>query len=240
VLVSIVIPARRGEERLPALLHQLPPHDDVEVIVAFGGRVDDELRLALSERRESSGARRDVTWVESEEGRGPQLNAGAARAQGTWIWFVHADSRLPDNWIDVFRSLAAAPDVVGGSFAFHLDSGAWQARVLERGVALRVALFGLPYGDQGIFVRRTVFQQIGGYATIPLMEDVEFVRRLKRAGRLRHLKVELATSARRWERDGWWRRSALNLVFLTLYELGASPVWLATRYDRSHADQENS
>jgi rSAM/selenodomain-associated transferase 2 len=241
MLVSIVIPARRGEERLPQLLQQLPPalsdvegpEPDAEVIVAFGGPLDDDARCVRQ-------AHRDVVWVESEEGRGPQLNAGASRALGEWIWFVHADSRLPPDWIEVFRALASSPSVVGGSFAFQLDSEAWQARVLERGVAMRVALFGLPYGDQGIFVRRAVFQKMGGYAAIPLMEDVDFVRRLKREGRLRHLNVKLATSARRWERDGWWLRSALNLVFLTLYKLGASPAWLAKRYHRNYADQEKA
>jgi rSAM/selenodomain-associated transferase 2 len=233
MFVSVVIPARRGEEHLQTLLRQLPPRLGVEVIVAFGGALDEDTRRLQQSRR-------DVLWVESKEGRGPQLNAGAARAGGEWIWFVHADSQLPADWINVFRALDNAPDVVGGSFAFHLDSPAWQARVLERGVALRVALFGLPYGDQGIFVRRAVFQRMGGYAAIPLMEDVDFVRRLKREGRLRHLKVTLATSARRWERDGWWTRSALNLVFLTLYELGASPAWLAKRYHRTYADQKGT
>lgn len=233
MLVSVVIPARRGEEHLYSLLRQLPPQREVDVIVAFGGAMDDDTRRLRQSRR-------DVVWVESEEGRGPQLNAGAARARGAWIWFVHADSHLPNDWIEVFRSLDAAPDVVGGSFAFQLDSPAWQARVLEHGVALRVALVGLPYGDQGIFVRRQVFQRMGGYAPIPLMEDVDFVRRLKREGRVRHLTIRLATSARRWERDGWWRRSALNLVFLTLYELGASPAWLAKRYHRTYADQKGT
>jgi rSAM/selenodomain-associated transferase 2 len=231
MLVSIVIPARRGEEHLHALLRQLPPGRDAEVIVAYGGPLADDARRLRQSRR-------DVVWVESEEGRGPQLNAGAARAHGDWIWFVHADSRLPPDWIEAFRALASSPAVVGGSFAFQLDSEAWQARVLERGVAMRVALFGLPYGDQGIFVRRAVFQKMGGYAAIPLMEDVDLVRRLKREGGLRHLSVNLTTSARRWERDGWWARSALNLVFLTLYELGASPAWLAKRYHRNYADQE--
>ena len=233
MVVSIVIPARRGEEHLPALLRQLPPQRDVEVIVAFGGPLDDDARRVRQSRR-------DLIWVEGEGGRGPQLNAGAARAHGDWLWFVHADSRLPPDWIEAFRAIDGAPRVVGGSFAFQLDSTAWQARVLERGVALRVALFGLPYGDQGIFVRRPVFEKMGGYASIPLMEDVDFVRRLKREGFVRHLTVTLATSARRWERDGWWRRSALNLVFLTLYELGASPAWLAKRYHRNYADQKST
>jgi rSAM/selenodomain-associated transferase 2 len=231
VLVSIVIPARRHEEQLALLLRQLPPHRDAEVIVSFGGAIDDDARQ-LRQRR------RDVIWVESEEGRGQQLNAGAARARGDWLWFVHADSRLPDDWLNVFRSLAAT-DVIGGSFAFRLESSAWQARVLERAVTLRVKALGLPYGDQGLFVRRSVFQRMGGYAPIPLMEDVDFVRRLKRFGELRHLNEHISTSARRWERDGWWTRSALNLVFLALYQLGASPAWLAKRYHRTYADQKS-
>ena len=230
MLVSIVVPARHGEEQLESLLQQLPPHRDAEFIVSFGGVLDDEARK-LRQRR------RDVIWVESEEGRGQQLNAGAARARGEWVWFVHADSRLPDDWLSVFRALAASPEVIGGSFTLRLESTAWQARVLERGVAVRVRLFGLPYGDQGLFVRRATFQRLGGYAPIPLMEDVEFVRRLKRFGQLRHLNEQIGTSARRWERDGWWTRSALNLVFLALYQLGASPAWLAKRYHRTYADQ---
>jgi rSAM/selenodomain-associated transferase 2 len=225
MLVSIVIPARADEERLPQLLRQLSPHRDIEVIVAFGGPLDEDARRLRQ-------ARRDVVWVEVEEGRGPQLNAGAAAARGTWLWFLHADSRLPDGWLDAFRTLDSTP-VIGGNFRFRLESGAWQARVIERAVALRVRWFGLPYGDQGIFVRRTVFHEIGGYAAISLMEDVEFIRRLKHRGRVRHLSLEIATSARRWEREGWWRRSALNLTFLALYQLGASPGWLAKRYDRT-------
>jgi rSAM/selenodomain-associated transferase 2 len=225
MLVSIVIPVRAGEERLPQLLRQLSPHRDIEVIVAFGGALDEDARRLRQ-------ARRDVMWIEAEEGRGPQLNAGAAVARGTWLWFVHADSHLPDGWLDVFRTLDSTP-VIGGSFRFRLESVAWQARVIERAVWLRVRWFGVPYGDQGIFVRRTVFHEIGAYAAIPLMEDVEFIRRLKHRGRLRHLSLELATSARRWEREGWWKRSTLNLMFLALYHLGASPAWLARRYDRT-------
>jgi rSAM/selenodomain-associated transferase 2 len=160
-----------------------------------------------------------------------QLNAGAARAAGEWLWFVHADSRMPESWLQAFRNLARAPsEVVGGAFQFALDSPAWQARLLEWAVARRVRWFDLPYGDQGIFVRRTVFQSLGGFAPLALMEDVEFVRRLKRLGRLRHLTLSLTTSARRWERDGWWRRSAGNVLILSLYSVGVSPERLAKRY----------
>jgi len=225
-LVSIVIPARGDEEALARLLAQLAPQSDVEVMVAIArpvGRVAKQLMVA----------RPDVTWVESALGRGSQLNEGAARATGTWLWFVHADSCLPDTWLDAFRALDdLQDDIVGGSFRFCLDCDAWQARVIEAGVAWRVRWFGLPYGDQGLFVRRAIFGAMGGFAAIPLMEDVEFVGRLNRRGALRHLRLQLRTSARRWEREGWWARSARNLTLLTLYRLGASPEWLSRQYYR--------
>jgi len=237
LLVSVIVPVRGDSGPLGALLAQLPAREGVQVVVASTGEIDAAhaaLRIA----------RPDVQWVVAPPGRGLQLNAGAAVAQGAWLWFVHADSQLPAAWRDAFTTLDASA-AVGGSFAFHLDSTAWQARWLERAVALRVRLFDLPYGDQGIFVRRSVFVALQGFKAVPLMEDVEFVRRLKRQGRLEHLSHALVTSARRWEHRGWLRQSAANLVTLGLYGLGVSPERLARRYDRgssstrgsSHVDQ---
>ena len=197
---------------------------DAEVIIVCAEPMDREVEPL---RRHYS----EHIWIEAPAGRGTQLNAGAAIARGEWLWFVHADSRLPQGWQDAFRNLTAASDeLVGGAFRFALDSRAWQARLLERAVACRVRWFGLPYGDQGLFVRRSVFEALGGFAAIPLMEDVEFVQRLKRFGRLRHLKLELTTSARRWQQEGWWRRSLANLLILARYKLGTSPEQLAKRY----------
>lgn len=221
----MIVPVRHDAPALAALLPQLPIAPEVEVIVACAAPMDED--TARVQTRHPG-----VTFVESPPGRGTQLNAGAARASGAWLWFVHADSRLSDGWLEAFRNLDAEPGaVIGGAFAFALDSPAWQARVLERAVRWRVRWFNLPYGDQGIFVRRAVFRAIGGFAPLPLMEDVEFVRRLTRSGRLRHQTIRLTTSARRWEREGWWRRSAANLTLLALYHLGVSPARLARRYD---------
>lgn len=224
-LVSIVIPVKGDAGPLARLLADVHagPAQGAEVIVSAAAPVEGELARV----REGD---TNVIWMEGAPGRGRQLNAGAARACGEWLWFVHADSRLPDGWFAAFRSLAAEDDVAGGAFAFALDSPAWQARVLERAVAWRVRWFDLPYGDQGLFVRRAIFASMGGFAPLPLMEDVEFVRRLTRFGRLRHLTLRLTTSARRWERDGWLRRSAGNLTTLGLYALGVSPERLARRY----------
>jgi rSAM/selenodomain-associated transferase 2 len=225
VLVSIVIPVRGDLDALDALLADLPPLPEVQVIVSATGPVGDASRRLRASRP-------DVVWVDGPPGRGPQQNRGAARATGRWLWFVHADSRLPGVWLQAFRDLDPRDGVVGGSFRLALASEAWQARLWERGVAARVALFGLPYGDQGLFVRRETFQDLGGFAEIPLMEDVDLVRRLKRRGALCHLRLRLATSARRWERGGWVRRSARNLALLALYYCGVPPARLARLYDR--------
>jgi rSAM/selenodomain-associated transferase 2 len=224
-LVSLIVPVRRDAAALAALLAQVPADPRVELVVSVGGEFD----AALAAVRAS---RPDAAWVDGPPGRGPQMNRGAGRAQGDWLWFVHADSRLPEGWQAAFVSLDGEPEVVGGSFAFRLDSEAWQARWLERAVALRVRLFDLPYGDQGIFVRRRVFHRMGGYAPWPLMEDVDFARRLTRQGRVRHLSLGLVTSARRWEREGWLRRSAANVATLAAYAAGVSPERLARRYYR--------
>jgi rSAM/selenodomain-associated transferase 2 len=228
--VSLIIPVRRDARALAQLLAQIADTPgtaavEAEVIVAYAAAPVDAGMGRLRQQHPF------VVWVESLPGRGRQLNAGAARASGEWLWFVHADSRLPTGWWEAFRNLQAVGDeVVGGDFRFALDSPAWQARLLEYAVALRVRWFNLPYGDQGIFVRRSAFDALGGFAPIPLMEDVEFIQRLKRRGRLRHLTLSLKTSARRWEREGWWRRSARNLATLAMYVLGVSPERLAKRY----------
>jgi rSAM/selenodomain-associated transferase 2 len=233
-LVSVVIPVRGDGAALTALLAGLPADPAVQVIVSRTGPADrEEAALRAS--------RPDIGWVDGPAGRGVQLNAGAALAAGRWLWFVHADSRVPAGWLDAFRALDAEPSPpVGGSFAFGLASAAWQARVLERAVALRVRVFGLPYGDQGLFARRDVFAQLGGFPPWPLMEDVEFVRRLTRHGRLRHLTLQLPTSARRWEQEGWWRRSAANLLTLAGWYVGVRPERLARRYYRETPDPPRS
>jgi len=158
------------------------------------------------------------------------MNAGAAAARGAWLLFLHADCTLPGHWQDAIAQLPENTE--GGWFQFALDDPCWQARMIEHGVRWRVRVFRLPYGDQGLFVRRSTFGHIGGYRPIALMEDVDFVRRLTARATVIELPLAMKTSARRWRRDGWFIRSARNVALVSLYFAGVSPARLARWYGR--------
>lgn len=231
-LASLIVPLLDDEQALAQLLAEVAgavpqpsATDAVEVIVVDGGSARQEALAALARAYPA------VRWLHTAAGRGHQMNAGAAVARGRWLVFVHADTTLERGWLDALRRLEAEPDVAGGAFRFALASHDWRARVIEWGVARRVGWFGLPYGDQAIFVRREVFGALGGYAELPIMEDVELVRRLSASGRrLVWLPTRATTSARRWERDGWIRRSAGNVLLVLRYFAGTAPERLAEAY----------
>jgi uncharacterized protein len=224
--VTIVIPVLDDTPALTSLLPTLPIDPSVQVVVVDGGDGHDPARDALRERHPA------VEWMRSPRGRGVQMNAGAKRARGRWIVFLHADTHLGAGWLGLLRRLDDRPSIVGGSFRFALDSTARWARWIERGVRLRVRWFDLPYGDQALFARRDVFGALGGYRDLPLMEDVDFIRRLRGRGPLEHADVPALTSARRWERDGWVRRTVENAALILLFLAGSPPAWLARRYHR--------
>jgi rSAM/selenodomain-associated transferase 2 len=220
LLVSVVIPVLADREAVEQLVRQLRVDSRVEVIVSSPDRGLESL----------GNGRADLEVVETGTGRAVQMNIGATLARGEWLLFLHADSRLPEGWLDGLER-AAASGIVGGWFRFALDDPSWQARLIERGVALRTRLFRLPYGDQGLFVRRQTFAAMGGYRDMSLMEDVDLVRRLTRAGSVAEIPLPIVTSARRWKRDGWFRRSARNLALVSLYFCGVSPDRLAKWYE---------
>lgn len=218
--LSVVIPTLNALQVLPAAIANLAGAD--EIIVADGGSVDGTPDLAR-------GLGLDV--VVAERGRGNQLAAGAARATGDWLLFLHADTRLETGWAEDVR-----PHVEGRGntlraayFRFALDSSGWQARALERLVGWRNRLFSLPYGDQGLLISRTHYDALGGFRPMPLMEDVDMVRRIGRR-RLLPLRTRAVTSAVKWERDGWLLRSARNLACLMLYVVGIPPATIVRLY----------
>ena len=220
-LVSVVIPVWRDVVLVRRAVDSAAV-DGVEIVVSAAWEDADAVASA---RRAVDGVR----WVFARRGRGNQMNAGAAAAQGEWLLFLHADSVLPRSWLHDIRA-AAAEGFAAGCFRFGIDASGWRPRLWEQLVWLRVRYFDLPYGDQGLFVRRDLFQAAGGYRDIPLMEDVELVRELCRRTRLFKAQSVVTTSPRRWERDGWLRRSVTNLTLLARYRLGVDARRLARTY----------
>jgi rSAM/selenodomain-associated transferase 2 len=221
--VSAVIPTLNAAGTLPATLAALAPAAAVgEVIVADGGSGDETVAVARK-----SGA----TVILGPRGRGPQLAAGAEAATGAWLLFVHADSRPGPGWEAAVSAFIAQPKAAcrAGYFGFALDDRRAAARRVERAVAWRCRAMALPYGDQGLLISRTLYDEVGGYRPLPLMEDVDLVRRLGRR-RLQPIPARMVTSARRYRTDGYLRRPLWNLVCLSLYFAGVPPAMIARLY----------
>ena len=213
--ISVIVPTLDAGDCLASCLVSLGQAD--EIIVADGGSTDATLAIALT-----AGAK----IITSEAGRGVQLAKGAAAACGEALLFVHADTRLSPGW----RALAeqhCASSRRPACFRLRLDDPASQARLIECAVSLRTRLAGLPYGDQGLLVPRAAYDAAGGFRPLPLMEDVDLIRRLARPVML---DGDALTSSRRWRRDGWIRRSLRNLTCLSLWRLGVSPARIAKLY----------
>lgn len=168
----------------------------VEVLVVDGGSRDETCRLARN-----AGAR----VLASVRGRARQLRLGGEASTGSVVLFLHADTQLESGWQEAVRQALSDPECAGGAFAFRFAERGARQRWIEWGVALRVALLRLPYGDQAIFVRRSVLERMGGIPIVPIMEDLDLVRGIKRAGRLRILRLTATTSSRRYERRGGLR-----------------------------------
>jgi rSAM/selenodomain-associated transferase 2 len=214
--ISVVIPALDAADELPGTLAALTGARMIrEIIVSDGGSRDDTVAIAAA-----AGAR----VVAGPRGRGSQLIAGAAAATGDWLLFLHADCRLGPGWEEAAGDFIARPGISGqaGYFIFALDDTDPAARRLERIVAWRCRALGLPYGDQGLLIACSLYDLAGGYAPLPLMEDVDLVRRLGRH-RLAPIAANAVSSARRYRRDGYLRRPLRNLLCLSLYFAGVPP-----------------
>jgi rSAM/selenodomain-associated transferase 2 len=173
----------------------------------------------------------DVKKVISTRGRGAQMNRGASVARGEIFLFLHADSILAENALDQILATCKRKDVVAGAFSLGIDSRKKTYRLIEAGVSLRSHFTKIPYGDQAIFLKKEIFFQLGGFKVIPLMEDVEFMQRVKKTeGTVSILPAKVWTSARRWEKEGAVVCTLRNWTLITLYLLGVSPERLAKFY----------
>ena len=231
-VLGVVIPTLDEACHLPALLEDLAKLTiSTRVAVSDGGSRDDTVRLA----REAG-----ALCVSSLPGRAVQLNAGARALDTPWLLFLHADSRLPaPSRAAVAEWLRSDPDSSALYFRFALEGEGWFWRFIELGQWIRERVSGLVYGDQGLLVAREAFDAIGGYPELPLMEDVEIVRRLRRAVGLTRLKAPLLTSPRAYDRYGRWRGWLRNTATISLYLAGIDPHRLARWYPRGRHSTED-
>ena len=223
--LSIVIPVWRELRNLEFLLVDLGAAFAQDEIIVVDGASDDGSRDVV--RRFPR-----ITLLDSPRGRACQMNAGARTARGDVLLFLHADTKLPPGARAAILDALADARVVAGRFDVQFDNPGRAFRMIAALMNLRSRLSGISTGDQAIFVRRTVFETLGGYAEIPLMEDIELTRRLKRAGRLAALRLRVTTAARKWEQEGAARTIVLMWTLRLLYVFGVSPTRLHRWYYR--------
>lgn len=228
-MISVVIPTLNAEAELTSTLSALVPGAVQgvvrEVIIADGGSRD-----ATAEIADIAGTH----FIRTARGRGTQLAAGAEMARSDWLLFLHADTVLEVGWEQEATAFMEWVDsgqrpVAAAAFRFALDDFGLRPRMLESFVGARCAVFRFPYGDQGLLIPRRLYRSLGGYRPIPLMEDVDLIRRLGRS-RLIMLRSRAVTSAVRYKRDGYIARVVRNLACVSLYYLRVPPTTIVRLY----------
>lgn len=221
---------------IPVLNESSIINQTIEHIYHIGSEFDREIIVVdgdMDGRTIKSIKREEVIKTVSRKGRGMQMNKGASVARGDILLFLHTDTELPE---DAFRTISSALDkkeYVGGAFDLGIKSDRFVFRIIEKAVYIRTRLTGIPYGDQAIYIKKDFFKKINGFKEIPLMEDVELIRRIKKSGYEMHLiPQKVQTSPRRWEEEGVIYCTLRNWVLITLYSFGVQPAKLVKFYYR--------
>jgi rSAM/selenodomain-associated transferase 2 len=238
MFISVIIPTLNEESALEHTLKSIGR--GVEIIVSDAGSHDSTIKVA---------SRFTKKIILSERGRGSQMDRGAREAKGDVLLFLHADTKLPEDWRERVAETLKDDKVIGGGFRLKIDSknpptppftkgGKGRLvsyrnisfRIIEAMANMRSRYLGLIYGDQAIFARRDAFFAVGGFMGLPLMEDVDFIKRLKKKGKVVLLDADVSTSSKHWEKKGIIMTTLRNWIFLGLYYLGISPEKLYKRY----------
>ncbi|MBW4468595.1 MAG: TIGR04283 family arsenosugar biosynthesis glycosyltransferase [Pegethrix bostrychoides GSE-TBD4-15B] len=222
--ISVIIPVlneANGIERVIQALQTQTLQTSLEVIVVDGGSCDETVALASA---------LGVQVILAEQGRAAQMNAGAKVAAAEILLFLHADSILPPQFVASVQQVLAQPNTIAGAFELRIAAPEPSLRWIERGVNWRSRWLQLPYGDQAIFLKAKTFRQLGGFAQLPIMEDFELVRRLQKLGKIAIAPCAVTTSARRWQKLGMVKTTAINQLVILAYFLGVPPAHLARWY----------
>ncbi|WP_066378527.1 TIGR04283 family arsenosugar biosynthesis glycosyltransferase [Anabaena sp. CA = ATCC 33047] len=212
--ISVIIPTLNEAANITAVINTINPRINTEIIVVDGGSQDETVALAQS---------LGVKVISSSPGRAVQMNAGATVANGEILLFLHADTRLPMGFDEMIASALQQPQVVAGAFELRIDAALGGLRWVEKGVNWRSRLLQMPYGDQAIFITKSIFEKIGGFPELPIMEDFELIRRLQRIGKITIIPVPVVTSARRWIKKGVFKTTLINQIVIIAYLLGVKP-----------------
>ncbi len=223
-MISVIIPVFNEEAIIEKTLGQFPFNPELEIILVDGGSEDNTLELARSF---------PVKILTSpRKGRAFQMNWGAEQSVGEILLFLHADTILPPDFPERIQQTLCQSDVIAGAFELGIDGEDGRLRWVERMVKLRSRLLQLPYGDQGIFLKRRVFRAIDGFAPLPIMEDFDLIQRLKARGNIAIVPSPVITSARRWQKLGVVRTTLINQLIILGYYLKIPPQQLANLYKK--------
>jgi rSAM/selenodomain-associated transferase 2 len=222
--ISIIIPVLNEINSIGNTLKVILPISDIEIIIVDGGSRDETVKFC-----ENLG----LKVISSVKGRSLQMNTGAKFATADILLFLHGDTLLPVNFVPLIQQTLMDNHIIAGAFELKINSPKWGLRWIEKLVKWRSRIFQLPYGDQAIFLRKSTFIEIGGFPEIPIMEDFELIRMLRKKGQIKIVPESVITSARRWEKLGIFKTTLINQIVILGYFLGIKPEKIALWY-RGH------